>query len=70
MTDARELHGRAVRAVAMIGVGALASLVSIGPLAQSTLPVDSIKLPDGFSIEVVARVPNARAMTVAHAARW
>ena len=63
MTDARELRGRAARAVAMIGVGALASLVSIGPLAQSTLPVDSIKLPAGFSIEVVARVPNARAMT-------
>ena len=35
-----------------------------GPLyAQSPLPVDSIKLPPGFAIEVVARVPNARAMT-------
>jgi len=31
--------------------------------AQSGLPVDTIRLPPGFEIEVVARVPNARAMT-------
>ena len=31
--------------------------------AQSSLPLQSIKLPPGFAIEVVARVPNARAMT-------
>jgi glucose/arabinose dehydrogenase len=31
--------------------------------AQSPLPVESIRLPPGFSIELVARVPNARAMT-------
>jgi glucose/arabinose dehydrogenase len=30
---------------------------------QRSLPVYQIKLPPGFSIEVVARVPNARAMT-------
>jgi len=46
--------------------GALvALLLSIAPDvdAQSALPVDTIKLPGGFAIEVVARVPNARAMT-------
>ncbi len=31
--------------------------------AQTSLPVETIRLPSGFSIEVVARVPNARAMT-------
>jgi glucose/arabinose dehydrogenase len=31
--------------------------------AQSALPLDRIKLPPGFVIETLARVPNARAMT-------
>ena len=31
--------------------------------AQSALPLADIRLPPGFSISVVARVPNARAMT-------
>jgi len=31
--------------------------------AQPVLPVETIKLPPGFSISVIARVPNARAMT-------
>ena len=31
--------------------------------AQTHLPVATLKLPPGFTIEVVARVPNARAMT-------
>jgi glucose/arabinose dehydrogenase len=30
--------------------------------AQSALPLETIKLPPGFTIEVVGRVPNARAM--------
>jgi glucose/arabinose dehydrogenase len=30
--------------------------------AQSDLPLDRIKLPPGFTIEVLARVPNARAL--------
>ena len=38
------------------------SLASAAACAQP-LPVDRIKLPPGFTIEVVARVPNARAMT-------
>jgi len=31
--------------------------------AQSALPLDRIKLPPGFTIELVAHVPNAREMT-------
>ncbi len=31
--------------------------------AQSSLPIDRIKLPPGFAIEVVARAPTVRAMT-------
>ena len=31
--------------------------------AQPALPVDKLTLPPGFQIELVARVPNARAMT-------
>jgi glucose/arabinose dehydrogenase len=31
--------------------------------AGQSLPLDQIKLPQGFSIELVARVPSARAMT-------
>jgi glucose/arabinose dehydrogenase len=41
----------------------LASMAS-GPLrAQGALPLETLKLPAGFAIEVVARIPNARAMT-------
>ncbi len=41
------------------------SLVCPAPraVAQAALPVERIRLPAGFSIETVARVPNARAMT-------
>ncbi len=45
---------------------ALAMLVcahALDAAAQATLPLDQIKLPPGFTIELVARVPNARAMT-------
>ena len=31
--------------------------------AQSALPLDRIKLPPGFAIDTIARVPNARGMT-------
>ncbi|MFO1324954.1 MAG: PQQ-dependent sugar dehydrogenase [Burkholderiales bacterium] len=41
---------------------ALVALQSTSALAQSTLPVDRIKLPPGFVIDVVARAPYARAM--------
>jgi hypothetical protein len=39
------------------------ALVAPSAFAQPALPVDAIKLPPGFAIEVLARVPNARAMT-------
>jgi len=32
-------------------------------LAQAPLPLEKIRLPPGFTIELVARVPNARGMT-------
>jgi hypothetical protein len=45
----------------------IAALAALGAadsaLAQSSLPLERIKLPPGFSIELVAQVPNARAMT-------
>ena len=52
-----------LRAVAIGGIAAFVLLISPRAPAQSALPIDSIKLPPGFTIEVVARVPNARAMT-------
>ncbi len=44
-------------------VAALAGALACGAaFAQSPLPLEEIRLPGGFSIELVARVPNARAM--------
>jgi len=43
--------------------GAALATVSYTAPAQRELPVDQIRLPPGFTISVVARVPNARAMT-------
>lgn len=46
------------------------SVIVLGLIAASTaamgaeLPLDKIKLPPGFAIELVARVPNARAMAL------
>ena len=47
-----------VRSIFPLALMALASLA----LGQS-LPLDNIKLPAGFAIDIVARVPGARAMT-------
>ena len=44
------------------GMALVAAAVGGAACGQSSLPIDSIRLPPGFSIEVVARVPNARAM--------
>src|SRR5437867_7585348 len=42
-----------------------ASLILGSPLARGDdLPLDKIKLPPGFAIELVARVPNAREMAL------
>ncbi len=43
-------------------IASILALAATQSLAQS-LPLDRIKLPPGFSIEVAAMVPNARAMT-------
>ena len=48
-------------AIAVIAVALAAT--PFAALAQSALPLESIKLPPGFSISLVARVPNARGMT-------
>ncbi len=45
------------------GAALLGAVVCGSPFAQTALPVESVKLPPGFTVEVVARVPNARAMT-------
>ncbi|HEX3631689.1 MAG TPA: sorbosone dehydrogenase family protein [Casimicrobiaceae bacterium] len=44
---------------------ALAAVCIAGPVAgQATLPLDRIKLPPGFKIEVLARLDNPRGMTL------
>ena len=59
-----------IRRLAPTSVGALAAIAAAIALvrpetgaAQQALPLDRIKLPPGFVIELVARVPNARGMT-------
>jgi hypothetical protein len=44
---------------------AAAILIAVATMAhaQAPLPLDTIRLPPGFTLELVARVPNARAMT-------
>ena len=54
---------RAWRRWTAIAVAASALSWCAGAAAQSPLPLERIKLPPGFVIETVARVPNARAMT-------
>jgi glucose/arabinose dehydrogenase len=53
---AKRLAGAAL-AVALLLAAAAAAF------AQEALPINSIRLPPGFTISVLARVPNARAMT-------
>jgi glucose/arabinose dehydrogenase len=49
---------------ATLAAFALAAVLSAGgALAQPTLRLDTIKLPPGFAIDLVARVPSAREMT-------
>ncbi len=42
----------------------LATWVHCAAFAQAALPLERIKLPPGFAIELVAAVPNARAMAL------
>ena len=48
---------------ALAALAAAAATMAPPVTAQSTLPLERIKLPPGFSIDTIARVPNARAMT-------
>lgn len=48
----------------LLGLAAAALLHGAG-VAAEPLPLDKLKLPPGFSIEVLARVPNARQMAFA-----
>src|SRR4030095_1015256 len=41
----------------------IAMAIAAVPACAQTLPLDKIKLPPGFAIELVAHVENARAMT-------
>src|SRR4030095_16047632 len=54
---------RRARIVGVWGVATVLSLGSTDAPAQSALPIDAIRLTPGFTIEVLVRVPNARAMT-------
>jgi len=54
---------RGARGIATCAIVALLLSGAARVCAQPALPIDTIKLPPGFTIEVVARVPNARAMT-------
>jgi len=58
-------HRRAqsLRTAAAVIVGAIFTAASVRTPAQDALPLQSIKLPPGFTIEVAARVANPRAMT-------
>ena len=40
------------------------ALLAVAPARGAELPLERIKLPPGFSIELVARVPNAREMAL------
>ena len=47
-----------------LGCALLGSWLAVAARAQDALPLDEIRLPPGFVIGLVARVPNARAMTL------
>jgi len=53
---------RRLQAAAVVAAALSSSLVATA-FGQTPLPVETIRLPPGFAIELVARVPNARAMT-------
>ncbi len=49
---------------ALMAPVAMFAYLAIAPSrAETALPVETLKLPPGFSIEVVARIPSARQMT-------
>ena len=62
MCNRRSTRGLALRIAARTAAASLAFAAALAA-AQADLPIGKIRLPPGFSIEVAARVPNARAMT-------
>jgi glucose/arabinose dehydrogenase len=57
------IESRSGLIVALTVLAAAAATIAPSAAAQSALPLDRIKLPPGFAIDTIARVPNARAMT-------
>src|SRR5262249_17779647 len=55
---------RVERPMSRILLSVLWMLLAASARAQPSLPLESIKLPPGFSIELVARVENAREMAL------
>ena len=50
------------------GTAIVCATIAASQSSAQSVPLDQIKLPPGFSIELVGRVPNARAMTWAFGA--
>ena len=48
----------------VLGWALAASAIVGNPVRSQDLPVDSIRLPDGFRIALYARVPDARSMAL------
>ena len=62
--SANTAHRAAAHVARAAAVTLVMGLAAIAPShAQTALPLETLKLPPGFSIEVVARIPSARQMT-------
>jgi glucose/arabinose dehydrogenase len=57
-------YRRFLRAASRLIAWLASTLLLTGPASADELPIDKIKLPTGFSIELLARVPNARQMAL------
>lgn len=55
---------RILRILRQLGRLLVLAAFSLPGMAADGLPLDTIRLPPGFSIELLARVPNARAMAL------
>ncbi len=63
VTGGRHHWAGSKAATTVLVVSALLASTSTRVRAQDAPPLETLKLPPGFTIEVVARVPNAHAMT-------
>ena len=66
--DMTTMHSLLLKLSTAVLLGLAAMLTSAQPLTGGTLPLHTLKLPPGFSIELLARVPNARQMALGEAA--